>query len=268
MIDPFWLTLLLKMLASAGIVVGASLVVERSGPLIGAMIATLPISAGPNYVYLAMEHGSGFLAESALASLIANAATGLFALVYVLLAQRRGLAASLAGAYLVWGATVLAAGRFAWTLGALVALNIAVYGLGIAATRHFRSARPLVAASRRWWDLPLRALAVMALVAAVVLAGRLVGAGAAGIAALVPVVMTSLAFILHPRIGGPAVAAVMAHSLPGMIGFTLAIVVLAVTVTPLGAPAALALALAVSVAWNGSLILLQRLRKPIPSHAR
>jgi hypothetical protein len=63
--DPFWLTLLVKMLASAALVVGASLVVERAGPLTGAMIATLPISAGPNYVYLAMEHGDAFLRASA-----------------------------------------------------------------------------------------------------------------------------------------------------------------------------------------------------------
>jgi hypothetical protein len=33
---------------------------------------------------------------------------------------------------------------------------------------------------------------------------------------------------------------------------------------PLGAAAALSLALLVSVAWNGALIVLQRLRKPAP----
>jgi hypothetical protein len=108
----------------------------------------------------------------------------------------------------------------------------------------------------------------MALVAAVVLTGRLIGPDAAGIVALVPMVFTSLALILHDRIGGPAMAAVMAHSLPGMIGFTLAVITLAVTVIPLGATIALTLALLVSVAWNGSLILIRRLRKPAPSYAR
>jgi hypothetical protein len=126
------------------------------------------------------------------------------------------------------------------------------------------AARPLLPAGRRWWDLPLRALAVMALVATVVLAGRFIGPGAAGVTALVPIVFTSLVFILHDRIGGPATAAVIAHSLPGMVGFTVAVIVLAVTVVPLGAAAALSLALLVSVAWNGALIVLQRLRKPAP----
>jgi hypothetical protein len=263
-IDPFWLTLVAKMIASAALVIGASLVVERAGPLIGAMIATLPLSAGPNYVYLAMEHGSAFLAESALASLVANAATGLFAVAYAALAQKRGLAASLGGAYAVWIAVVLFAHRLDWTLAALIAVNALVYAGAIAATRRFLAARPLRPAGRRWWDLPLRALAVMALVATVVLAGRFIGPGAAGVTALVPIVFTSLVFILHDRIGGPAAAAVIAHSLPGMVGFTVAVIVLAVTVVPLGAAAALSLALLVSVAWNGALIVLQRLRKPAP----
>jgi hypothetical protein len=263
--DPFWLSLLVKMLASAALVVGASLLVERAGPLVGAMIATLPISAGPNYVYLAMEHGPGFLAESAVASLSANAATAVFTVTYAALAQTRGLAASLGGALLAWALGILLVTRVAWTLPAVIALNAAVYAAAIAATLRFRKAKPALAAGRRWWDLPLRALAVMALVATVVLAGRLIGPKAAGITALVPVVLTSLVLICHDRLGGPATAAVMAHSLPGMVGFTLAVIVLAVTVLPLGATIALSLALAVSVGWNALLICAQRFRKPAPA---
>ena len=45
--DPFWVTLLYKMLATAGLVVAVSMLVERVGPFLGAMVATLPISAGP-----------------------------------------------------------------------------------------------------------------------------------------------------------------------------------------------------------------------------
>ena len=62
----FWALLVMKMLTSAAIVVGASLVVERSGPFLGAMIVTLPISAGPAYAFLAVDHGSAFIASSAL----------------------------------------------------------------------------------------------------------------------------------------------------------------------------------------------------------
>ena len=43
----FILTLALRMAVSAAFVVVASIITERSGPVIGALVATLPVSAGP-----------------------------------------------------------------------------------------------------------------------------------------------------------------------------------------------------------------------------
>ena len=71
----FILTLGLRMAITAAFVVTASVVTERSGPVIGALVATLPISAGPSYVFLALDHDAAFIAEGALASLPINAAT-------------------------------------------------------------------------------------------------------------------------------------------------------------------------------------------------
>ena len=86
----FLLTLGLRMAITAAFVVTASVITERSGPVIGALIATLPISAGPSYVFLALDHDAAFIAEGALASLPINAATIFLALTYVVLAQRHG----------------------------------------------------------------------------------------------------------------------------------------------------------------------------------
>ena len=71
----FILTLGLRMAITAAFVVSASVITERSGPVIGALVATLPISAGPSYVFLALDHDAAFIAEGALASLPINAAT-------------------------------------------------------------------------------------------------------------------------------------------------------------------------------------------------
>ena len=54
-----------KLVLTMGMVVTASLMVERAGPFIGAMIVTLPISAGPALVFLGLDHGPAFLAKSA-----------------------------------------------------------------------------------------------------------------------------------------------------------------------------------------------------------
>src|SRR3954447_14962429 len=107
MIAMFWVSLAAKMLTSAAVVASASYLVERSGPLVGAMIATLPLSAGPAYVFLALDHGPGFLRGSAVASLPAIAATALYIVVYAALARRHGVAASLGAALAAWVAAAL-----------------------------------------------------------------------------------------------------------------------------------------------------------------
>ena len=91
---------------------------------------------------------------------------------------------------------------------------------------------------------------VAALVATVVALSGWVGPSITGILALFPVVFTSLMLILHPRIGGPATAAVIANSAWGLMGFGLAIAVLHLAALRFGSAADLSLALAVCVGWN------------------
>ncbi|KMO10420.1 hypothetical protein SQ03_30290 [Methylobacterium platani JCM 14648] len=265
----FWAALLAKMLASAGIVVLASLAVERVGPLVGAMIATLPISAGPAYTFLALDHEADFLRESAVASLPAVAATALFIAAYAALARRRGVALSLGGALGVWIAAVLGLARIGGGLVGAGLLAVGVIVGCIMACRRWRTGGHVPARRKRASDILVRAGIVMALVVAVVLAGRLAGPGATGILALAPVVMVSLAVILHPRIGGAATATVLTLSLPGLLGFVAALSALALTVERFGPALALPLALLITLAWNGGILLANRLRPaPIPETAR
>jgi hypothetical protein len=60
----FILMLGFRMAITAAFVVTASVITERSGPVIGALVATLPISAGPSYVFLALDHDADFIAEA------------------------------------------------------------------------------------------------------------------------------------------------------------------------------------------------------------
>lgn len=259
MLDWFWLTLAAKLAASAGIVVTASFLVERSGPFLGAMIATLPISAGPAYLFLALEHGPGFIAQSSLASLSVNAATILFLTLYARLAPHHNTVVSLGTCYLLWIACTIAITKMSPPLPGVLALNAAAFTLGFIALRHAtREGTTAYKPRPHWWDVPARAVAVMTIVITVLVVGQVLGPRAAGIAALMPVVLTSLAVILHPRIGGAATAVVFAHSLPGMVGFALSLLVLHLSVVALGSPAALILALATCLAWNGMLILERR----------
>jgi hypothetical protein len=253
----FLFTLLLKMAITAGFVVVASIITERAGPAIGALVSTLPVSAGPSFVFLSLDHDAAFIEGAALGSLAINAVTAFFALSYVLLAQRRSLAVSLAISLLVWFALTVAIRQFDWTTAGIIVLNIIAFAICIPLGQRFRHAKmPLM--TRRWYDVPLRAAMVSTLVAIVVTTSRWVGPTMSGTIATYPIVFTCLILILHPRIGGPATAAVLAHGLWGLIGFGAATLVLQHAAVPLGSPAALSLALATAIAWNFGLWLWRR----------
>lgn len=262
-LDPaFLLPLAFKMVVTGGFVVLASLAAERGGPLIGAMVATLPISAGPAYVFLALDHPPAFIAESGLSSLITNVATALFSLAYAALAQRNGPVPSIGGALAAWFAVLFAAGFVEWTLLRGILLTLVVFPPCLFLASRFRHAA-LRAPARRWFDLPLRAGLVSVLVVVVVAASPHVGPALTGILALFPIVLTSLMMILHPRVGGRATAAVIANAISGLLGFGVALTALTVTAVPFGSAAALALALAISVGWNVMVFFARRRGIPI-----
>ena len=260
-----WLALATKMAVVAAFVVGATVVAERFGPLLGAMVATLPISAGPAYLFLALDHDAAFVAATAGGSLVGNAVNVVFCLVYATAAQSRGLAASLAAATAAWFVLALLSQSVTWNVPQAVALNIAVFAAALPLSARYRGAA-MRSAQRRWYDAPLRAAMVSAVVVSVVeLSGRL-GPALTGVVALYPVVLTSLALILQPRVGGPATAAIHANAIPGLAGFGLALLLVNRLAVPAGVAAALSLALAVSTVWN-LVILLRRLPRRAPASA-
>jgi hypothetical protein len=243
------LTLALRMAVTAAFVVSASVIAERSGPVIGALVATLPISTGPSYVFLALDHDAAFIAEGALASLPINAATIWLALTYVVLAQRRSAAVSFAGAAVVWVALATLARTVHWSLAGGLLANAVTFAICLPLMARFRHVKmPLI--TRRWYDIPLRASLVAILVAIVVTLSGRVGPSVSGTLALSPVVFSSMMLILHPRIGGQPTAAVIANGGWGLIGFGIALAVLHVAALRFGSALALGLALATCVSWN------------------
>ena len=245
----FILTLALRMAVTAAFVVSASVITERSGPVIGALVATLPISAGPSYVFLALDHDAAFIAEGALASLPINAVTIFLGLTYVVLAQRQSAVVSCLSAVAVWIALASVIRMIHWSLAGGLIANAVAFAICVPLLRRFRNVKmPLI--TRRWFDIPLRASLVATLVATVVTLSGWVGPTVSGIIALFPVVFTSMMLILHPRIGGPATAAVLANSGWGLMGLAIAIAVLHVAALRFGSAVGLSLALATCVGWN------------------
>lgn len=246
--------LLMKMAIAAAIVVIVSIIAERSKPFIAAMVATLPVSAGPALVFLAMGHDDAFMAAALAGSLVTNLALAFYIGGYGWLATRFPVVPALGGAFLLWLMAGFVMKLAPWTLPGALLANVALYLAMIPLTKAFLSTKAGPVPPRPWFAIPLRALAVASLVAALTLMSDVLGPYGSGWLAVFPVVLSSLIAILHPRIGGPATATMIVSGLPGMIGFAIALAVAASLAEPLGRYHALGIGLAITLIWNGGLV--------------
>ena len=258
----FLLGLATKMVVAAGFVIAATVIAERAGAFIGSLIVTLPISTGPAYVFVALDHDADFVARAALTSVANNVPTVLYTVIFVFLAQRFSALVSVAIGLLAWTIATILLNLTTWTLVPAIFLNIVFVTFFFFVVRRFREA-PMPKLPLRWTELLLRAVIVSMLIAAVVTLSFTIGPEKTGILASFPATFTSTMYILHRRVGGPATAAVMAHSLIGLLGFSLCMAVLHLTAVPVGAPWALVLALLFSVSWNAAVLLSRRAGVPL-----
>jgi hypothetical protein len=257
----FWLALLVRVGASALVVVAATVVAEAAGPFLGALLVSLPLAGGAAYVMLALQNDAVFVAASALTSLAVNAASFVFLAAMALLARRVRWWLALGGALAVWFAAALAIRLVPWNVAGAILLNMGSLGASVWATRSVpREAISGAVGRRRWYELPIRAIMVGLVIGTVVSVSRLLGPATTGMAAVFPVVFTSFALVVLPRLGGDVGAAIMASAVRAMPGFALALLVVHLAAEPLGVGIALPAALLASLAWS-ALLMVRRGRK-------
>lgn len=262
MSSMFWFGLALKIVMTAGIVVIASVVVERSGPFIGALIAALPTAGGAAMIILAVEHDAQFIAQSAIGSMVANAVIPLFALTFAVLAPRHRLLPSLGGALLVWLGGVFLSRLVPWTAPTALLANAIVYPVTITIASHFLGdtrAKARVTLTGR--DLAWRAGVVTLVVVIVTGLSSSIGSYFSGVFAFFPVAVSSFFIILYTRAGGAVAASVAAHLQVPLVGLTVGLLAVHLLAEPLGVWWAYLIGLAICVAWNGVLWLWKNRRR-------
>lgn len=259
MLSAFVVVLLIRAAAAAAVVVSASVLAEAVGPFWGGLIVSLPISAGPAYVMLGLQHDAAFIGAGALGSLAANAVTIVYMLTIILLAPRLRWPLTVAGALAVWVAIAWLIRQTSWSLLDLCLLNAAVFAFALLVTRRVQPAGPVGRSRRRtWYDLPLRALLVGCLTTTVVTSSRWLGPSLTGMAAVFPIALTGLALIVLPQLGGAASAVLFASALRAMPGFALAVLVLHLAADRLGTWLGLLMAFLAQLAYSAILLLVHR----------
>jgi hypothetical protein len=124
--------------------------------------------------------------------------------------------------------------------------------------RPYLAARPKAAVGRPGMRSRCARDAVAMLAGTVTTVSSHVGPAWSGVLAALPIVLSSLIVMLQPRIGGPAMAAVIANSALGLLGFGLAIGSVHLSAVALGSWPALALGLAICIVWNLGLMGIKR----------
>ncbi len=242
-----------KLFATALVVVFATAVAERTTAFIGAMIAALPVSAGPAYLFIAMEHGAEFVSKSALTGAGVNVMTGPFLFCVAGLMPRFGPVVSLAVGGVVWSTgayLILHAGLGAFTV---FALSAAVYPALHLMSRRWQTYEMPPRGALRYSDIFLRIVAVACVVLAVLQTGRILGPNAAGLVALIPVVWLSVTLITYARMGRQACSAVLSNGIFGMFGYCFALTALHYLAPQSGLVIGLSAALLIAVGWNAGL---------------
>ncbi len=257
----FYLQFFLKLGLSAAIVIAASLVIEHSGPLVGALVVTLPVTVIPAFAFISLDHNASYMAAAATVGFAVVSINGLFMMLYILLAQKRNIVVSVGIPIVVWFTFAWFIYIYSWTSLSALLLNACIFPVCIFLARHYRSHRILII-KRKWYELPLRTILVCLLMGTVLVLSGFASPSTAAIISVFPISTTSTILIIHSSFGGRSSASVIANGLWGMLGIGIGLFVFSLTVE-ISIPLSFTVFILVPVTWNMLIWIWYRKRLPL-----
>jgi hypothetical protein len=226
------MSVLLKLALVPLVVWLASLAGRRWGHAVTGWISGLPLIAGPISVFLALDQGNRFAAETAASTLQVTGAVALHCFVFAHAARRFGWAASLLAAWaaFVAGAALLGAAPLPPLAGA--ALTVAFLALSLVALP--KTSRTIGPVAIPGTELAVRVAGALALAAAVTLGASMFGPRLSGILLAFPItgsVLPAFTLALH---GSKATTRLLAGFISGLFAFAAFHVVVAAALPAFG----------------------------------
>jgi hypothetical protein len=238
-------TLLRLLLVPAAVWV-ASLAARRWGHTVSGYLGGLPLIGGPITLYLALDHGAAFAAQSAMVTLAAILGQAAHLMVFAHGARAWRWPAALAAG---WASFALLAAAVAFLpLTPVLALALAAAGLGCAwhwLPRPVEHARlPTIPAT----ELRLRLIAALALAVLILWAAKAFGPVVSGVLLSVPVTGSIMPPFTLALYGPDAVARLARGFVAGLTGFAAFFFTLAIALVSLGILAAFLAAILAALA--------------------
>jgi hypothetical protein len=249
---------LVRLIATACVVLVVTVIVGRLGPRVGGVVAGLPIVVGPGLAFIALDETPAYLVEAAGFVLVSLVATQAFMFAYARAARSLRPAASLLAAIAAWlGVIAILAVPTFHPLVAALLFALAAFASAYLLRQVVADPTPQPAPGG-WASLLLRAALAGLMVGAISLGAQTLGPRLAGLLLAYPVGMTVIAITIHQRYGASAIISTLAAAALGTLSigaFALAVAMLA---SPLGPAPALLAALGASLLVSMLLLLLRR----------
>ncbi len=261
--------LLLKLVATAAIVVGVSLAVGRLGPRLGGILAGMPVILGPGYFFMLQEQAPAFVRDAVLATLHALVATLLFTVCFVVVAGRFSALRSIGLSILCWVPAALLFSGIPGGLGVAVLAYLLALGGAELINRALSLDQPVVLARAGWLDLVLRGLLAGLLVSVATTLAARSGALLSGMLLGFPAGILTIAWTLHERYGAEVARMAVSMTQRGMLSLIAfcSVSYLAVGRLPWGLVFLLSLAAAVAVSTLLFTVSRWRAQRLFPSSA-
>jgi hypothetical protein len=245
----------LKLVVTPVLILAASVAGRRWGQAVSGWFVGLPLTSGPIAFFVALEHGTGFAAATALGALAAAMAEAAFCLAYAHTARPGDWPLALAAGGAAFAATALVLRPLALPVLPLAAVVMAAL---VVALRLMPAGSEAVATPAPRWDLPARMVIATLLVVLITGSAQTLGPRLSGVLAAFPVYAAILTVFGH-RSGPAAAVQVLRGLLLGLFGFAGFFLVLGVLIEPAGLGVAFAAAIAATLAIQaGSLVLVLR----------
>jgi hypothetical protein len=250
--------LITKVVITALVVVGISAAIERSGPVLGGVLMGLPITAGPGYVFLAIESTPHFVAQSALFSFGIVSANIAYVTIFLLAVRRFRPFTTCVIALAGWFACALLVLEISSSLVASFALNGALLIASLPLIRNRRPPKQRLSRTADRRELLLRAFGAGTLVAVVVTVSEMVGSSITGIAMVFPVTLMTVGWIMQDRYTADEAISVMTGALIAIPGFGVSMMALVLLAEPVGVTVALFACLFISLSWAAATLWFRR----------
>ena len=250
--------LVLRLVLVPLLIAAVTLASRRWGHRVGAFVTALPAVAGPTLLFYAIQQGAQFAADAARGSLLGLVGVAAFCLAYAHASTRLHWSLCLLIGWVSFAVLTLMMYRV--HVGPVAAFIVAVTALVVARallpsppkSQSEGVAAAGVAKADRW-DLPLRMLSAAALVFTLTSVAERLGSSVSGILTPFPVATAILAGFTHAQRGSAACVEFLRPYTPGLCGFAIFCVMLALTLSHLSIAASFGVALATQLVLQTAL---------------